>query len=159
MRRPTTIREVDALSGAIVATLGLFMLYQSMQMSFYADGVPGPGFFPALLAAALIVLGASLVVTRLRKPQDAADRHQLPNRRQASRALSLWITALAATLLVDPLGFPLAMFLLVALILFVIEGRRGLGAIATAILIPLLAWLLFAELLLVPLPAGPLFGS
>jgi putative tricarboxylic transport membrane protein len=151
------MREVDALSGAVLAIFGLFMLYHSLQMSFYAEGVPGPGFFPALLAMALIGLGASLVVTRLRTPHNTAERLRLPTREQASRALSLWVVALAAALLVGPLGFPVAMFLLVAVILFVIEGRRGLGAVLTSILIPLLAWLLFAQLLLVPLPAGP-FG-
>jgi putative tricarboxylic transport membrane protein len=158
MRRPTTMRGVDALSGVVLAIFGVFMLYQSLQMSFYADNVPGPGFFPALLAVALIVLGATLVVTRLRTPHDTADRLRLPSRQQASRSLSLWVAALAAALLVEPLGFPLAMFLLVAVILFVIEGRRGIGSAVTAVMIPLLAWLLFAELLLVPLPAGP-FGS
>jgi putative tricarboxylic transport membrane protein len=157
MRRPTSLREVDALSGAVLAVFGAFMLFHSLRMSFYSDGVPGPGFFPALLAVALIMLGASLVVTRLRTPRDAADRLRLPSRQQASRSLSLWAVALAAALLVDPLGFPLAMFFLVAVVLFVIEGRRGLGSVLTSIMIPLLAWLLFAELLLVPLPTGP-FG-
>ena len=54
-------------------------------------------------------------------------------------------------------GFPLAMGLTVAAILFGIEGRRGLGAVLTTILIPLLTWLLFGVLLQVPLPTGP-FG-
>lgn len=158
MRGPTSFREADALSGAILAVFGVFVLFQSLQMSFYIEDIPGPGFFPALLAIALIALGAWLVVTRLRTPRDTADGFQLPSRQQAMRSLSLWAAVLAAALLVGPLGFLLAMFLLVAVILFGIEGRRGLGPVVTTIMIPLLAWLLFAALLQVPLPAGP-FGS
>lgn len=158
MRRHVTLREADAFSGAVIAVFGAFVLVQSLQLSFYLEGVPGPGFFPALVAIALIGLGAWLVVTRWRATRDPADGFKLPSRQQATRSLGLWVTILAAALLVAPLGFPLAMFLLVAVILFVLEGRRGLGPILATILIPVLSWLLFAELLQVPLPAGP-FGS
>jgi len=158
MRRQATLREADAFSGAIIAVFGVFVLLQSLQLSFYIEGIPGPGFFPALVAIALIVLGVWLIVTRLRTARDTADGFELPSRQQATRSLTLWGTVLAAALLVGPLGFPLAMLLLVGTILFVLEGRRGLGAILTTILIPILSWLLFAELLQVPLPVGP-FGS
>jgi putative tricarboxylic transport membrane protein len=158
MRRQATLREADALSGAVIAIFGVFVLLQSLQLSFYIEGIPGPGFFPALVAMALIVLGAWLIVTRLRAARDTGDGFELPSRRQATRSLTLWGTVLAAALLVGPLGFPLAMLLLVGTILFVLERRRGLGAILTTVLIPILAWLLFAELLQVPLPVGP-FGS
>lgn len=158
MRRPTTLREADAFSGAVIGVFGVFMLFQSLQLSFFIEEIPGPGFFPALLAITLIALGAWLVATRLRATRDTADGFRLPSRLQARRALSLWGVVLAAALLVGPLGFPIAMLLLVGVILFVIEGRRGLGPVLTTIAIPVLAWLLFAELLQVPLPAGP-FGS
>ena len=158
MKRPTTLRETDVFTGAVIALFGVFMLFQSLQLSFYIEEIPGPGFFPALLAITLIALGAWMVVTRLRVARDTADGFRLPSRQEARRALSLWGVVMAAALLVGPLGFPLAMLLLVGVVLFVIEGRRGLGAVLTTITIPLLSWLLFAELLQVPLPAGP-FGS
>lgn len=158
MRRPTTLRETDVFLGAILAVFGVFVLVQSLQMSFFIGNAPGPGFFPVLLAIALIVLGGCLVVTRLRAPGDTVDDDfELPTRQQAKRSLSLWVAVLAAALLVGPLGFLLTMFLLVAVILFVIEGRRGLGSVLTTITVPVLAWLLFGELLQVRLPAGP-FG-
>jgi putative tricarboxylic transport membrane protein len=157
MRQQVTLREADVFSGAVIAVFGVFVLLQSLQLSFYIEGIPGPGFFPALVAICLIALGGWLVVTRLRARRDTGDGFELPSRRQATRSLSLWVTILAAALLVGPLGFPIAMFLLVATILFVLEGRRGIGPVLTTILIPVLSWLLFAELLQVPLPAGP-FG-
>ena len=73
------------------------------------------------------------------------------------RSLSLWVVVLAGVLLVGPLGFPLAMLLLVGAILFGIERRRNLAAVLTTVLIPVLAWLIFGQLLQVALPMGP-FG-
>lgn len=157
MKRLTTLREADIVSGGVLAAFGVFVTFQSLQLSFYSDRVPGPGFFPALLGIALIIAGGYLLLTRLRSTGDSADGFTLPNRQQAIRALSLWVTILVATLLVGPLGFLLPMFLLVGVILFVIESRRGLGPAVTTIAIPLLTWLLFVQLLQVRLPAGP-FG-
>lgn len=157
MRR-LTLREVDIGSGAVLVAFGAFVLYQGLQLDFYADGVPGPGFFPSLLAIALVVCGAVLVLTRLRAPRQSAGEFRLPARWQVRRSLGLWAVVLTASLLAGVIGFPLAMLLLVAVTLLVIEGRRRIGSVVTIIAIPLLAWLLFASLLQVPLPAGP-FGS
>ncbi|MPZ60509.1 MAG: hypothetical protein GEU93_04270 [Propionibacteriales bacterium] len=158
MRWVATFREADAVSGGILAVFGVFVLFQSLQLRFYIEGVPGPGFFPALLGIALMVTGVALVVTRLRTPRGTAEEFRLPGRHEAMRSLGLWVAVMAAALLVGSLGFLLTMFLLVAVILFVIERRRGLSSVITAIAVPLLVWLLFAELLQVRLPAGP-FGS
>jgi len=157
-RRPFTLRDVDALSGVAVLAAGLFVLVQSLQLSFYLAGIPGPGFFPAILAVSLVLLGGSLLLRRWWDGPDVDEASPLPSRQQAGRSLLLWLVVLAGALLVGPLGFLAAMLLLVAVIVFGIEGRRGIGAVVTTVLIPLLAWLVFAQLLQVPLPAGP-FGE
>lgn len=153
-----TWRTVDIIAGTIFIAISVFALFQSLQMSFYVESVPGPGFFPALLAMALAVCGGLLILTSLASPQEDEKEFELPTRWQAKRSLGLWIAILAASLLVGVVGFLAAMFLLVAVILLAIEGRRGVGAIVTIIVTPLLAYLLFGELLRVPLPSG-LFGS
>ena len=154
--RSLTLRDVDALAGAVLVCLGGFVLMQSLQLDFYVEGVPGPGFFPALLGVLLMALGAGLLIRRWWGPTDSADDFSLPTRLQVSRSLSLWLLLLVGALLVGPLGFPIAMLLLVAAILFGIERRRGIGAVLTTVLIPVLAWLVFGLLLQVPLPMGPL---
>lgn len=157
MRR-ATFREVDIVAGAVLAAFGVFVLFQGLRLDFYADGVPGPGFFPTLLALALIISGAVLALTRTASGGEVTQESPLPSRQQARRSLGLWVAILAACLSVGALGFPLAMLLLVAVILLLIERQRKLGSVAAVVAIPLLAWLLFASLLQVPLPLGP-FGS
>jgi putative tricarboxylic transport membrane protein len=152
------VRKIDMVAGTIFILAGVFILTRSLRLNFYAEGVPGPGFFPSLLAIALAVTGGLLVLTRLRRPEGAFGDFTLPSRMHAQRSLGLWVAILAAVLLVDVVGFLVAMVFLVAVALIGIERRRGLAAIATIVLAPALAYLLFAQLLQVQLPSG-LFGD
>jgi putative tricarboxylic transport membrane protein len=151
-------REVDIVTGAIFAVLGVYILYLSLRLEFYSEGVPGPGFFPSVLAIALIVSGALLIVTRLRTSREEAGHFDAPSRSQTRRSLGLWGIILVTTLLIEVVGFVVAMLLMVAAILLGLEGRRGISTIVTVVVTPLLAYLLFGWLLQVPLPTG-VFGS
>ena len=152
------MRKVDLVAGVIFIACGVFVLTESLPLNFYDEGVPGPGFFPSLLAIALAVTGGLLLFTRLRRPEAALGEFALPSRTQGQRSLGLWIAILVAVLAVGVAGFLVAMVLLVAVLMLGIERRRSPSAIATIVLTPLLAYLLFAQLLQVPLPTG-LFGD
>jgi putative tricarboxylic transport membrane protein len=152
-----TARRVDVIAGSIFVAVGVFVLFQSLKLSFYIDEVPGPGFFPTVLAVALMICGGLLILMTL-TGSSKGEEFELPTRGQAQRSLGLWLAILAASILVGVIGFLAAMFLLVAVILLGIEGRRTFGTIAAIILTPMLAYLLFGVLLRVPLPSGP-FGS
>jgi hypothetical protein len=157
MRRLST-RQVDVVAGSIFTLLGLFVLYHSLQLAFYVEDVPGPGFFPTILAVALSACGAALALWGARASGDDDEEFELPTGWQAKRSLGLWIAVLFASILVGIVGFLAAMFVLVAVILLGIERRRGIGTIVTIIATPLVAYLLFGALLRVPLPSG-VFGS
>lgn len=152
------MKRVDIVAGAVIGIFGVWVLIQSLQLPLYIEGVPGPGFFPTVLSTALIVTGVLLVVSRLLGKGPALSEFTLPTAWQARRSLGLWIATLASVLLVGIVGFPGAMVLLVAFLLFGIEGRRNLGAIATVVLTPLLAYAFFGLFLGVPLPMG-VFGD
>jgi putative tricarboxylic transport membrane protein len=156
--RRLTFRQVDVIAGSIVTLVGFLVLYHSLQLAFYVEDVPGPGFFPTLLAVALSACGAALAASSARASEDDAEEFVLPSSWQARRSLGLWVAVLVASILVEIIGFLAAMFLLVALILLGIERRRGIGTIITIIATPVLAYLLFGALLRVPLPTG-VFGS
>lgn len=152
------MRRIDIAAGVTFILSAVLVLTRSLRLNFYAEGVPGPGFFPSVLAIALAVAGVLLVITRLRRPEGAFGDFTRPSRMRAQRSLGLWIAILVAALLVGVVGFLVAMVFLVAVLLIGIERRRGLATIATIVVTPALAYLLFAELLQVPLPAG-LFGD
>jgi hypothetical protein len=149
---------MDIVSGIAVTLVGVWFLIESLKLDFYVDGVPGPGFFPSVLAIVVIAAGMLLIGTRVARPESEFGEFNAPAPAQLHRSMGIWGALLVTSLLVELIGFLLAMVLLVAAILLVIERRRGISTFAAVILIPLLAYLLFAALLQVPLPTG-IFGD
>ena len=152
------MRIVDILSGAAFIALSLAVLPESLGLQFYSEGVPGPGFFPTLLAITIAGSGALLVATRVGKREGDFPEFERPSRSQAQRSLGVWVALVVATLLINIVGFAAAMVVLVAILLLGIERRRGPMTLITIVVTPLLAYLLFGVLLQVPLPSG-IFGD
>lgn len=152
---PVSVRKVDMGLGAFCVAVGVIMLFQSLKLDFTIEDTPGPGFFPSLLAVALALIGGALAVTSWvsSKPDDILE---LPPRSRVQRSVGLWVFLLASVLLITVVGFMIAMLVLVASLVFGLEGKRNLAGVATIILIPLLAYLLFAVLLQVRFPTGML---
>jgi putative tricarboxylic transport membrane protein len=150
--------QVDVGIGAIVVALALFILVQSLQLKFYIEGIPGPGFFPTLLAIALGLTGVILAVVSFVRSKSSSEPFAAPTRNQVKRSLSVWLAVVASVLLVSIVGFILAMLALAAFLILGLERQRTLAGVASVIIIPLGAYLLFSALLGVPLPAG-VFGN
>ena len=152
------MRKVDIVAGAVLIALSALVLVESLGFDFFLEGVPGPGFFPTLVAITIALCGAILIASRVVKPAEEFGEYQRTSRSQAKRSFGAWIALMIAALLVNVVGFIAAMFLLVAALLLVIERRRGWSTIATIVITPLLVYLLFSALLQVRLPTG-LFGD
>jgi uncharacterized membrane protein len=60
------IDRTNALCGAIFVALGLFFALQSLGLQLGTAFRMGPGYFPLVLASALILLGAIIVIQSLR---------------------------------------------------------------------------------------------
>jgi putative tricarboxylic transport membrane protein len=151
-----SLQQVDVGVGAIFVALALWVLIHSLQLDFYLDGIPGPGFFPTLLAVALGLAGVALSVTSFIKRKEP-EEFDAPSRAQLKRSLSVWLAVAGSVLLVPVLGFILSMLFLAAVLILGLERKRHVAGIAAVILIPLLAYLLFVALLGVEFPTG-VFG-
>jgi Tripartite tricarboxylate transporter TctB family len=152
-----TEHQIDIGLGALFVALALFVLVQSLQLDFYVESVPGPGFFPTLLAIALAIAGFILSATSFVGRKHSQEDFDAPSGAQVRRSLSVWFAVLAAVLLVPLLGFVLSMLFLAAALILGLERKRHVAGVAAVILIPLLAYLLFVALLGVEFPTG-VFG-
>jgi hypothetical protein len=152
-----SVHQIDIGLGALFVALALFVLVHSLQLDFYVESVPGPGFFPTLLAIALAIAGFILSVTSFVGRKESQEEFDAPSRAQVRRSLSVWLAVLAAVLLVPLLGFVLSMLFLAAALILGLERKRHVAGVAAVILIPLLAYLLFVALLGVEFPTG-VFG-
>jgi hypothetical protein len=172
------VRIAHVVLGAVVTALGVFALFAASDLDVFGEhGVPGPGFFPDVLAAALAVLGALLTVlsvVRIRRgaalpggnvaavtdeaaSSDAAADEVEPTGMR--RVAKVWLGFVVSIPLLFLIGFVPAMVLLVAYLTFVVERLRGVRPVLATVLIPLAAYVVFAYLLDVDLPLGGLFGQ
>lgn len=150
------MRKIDIGLGAFVSFLGLFVFVQARALSFYDEAVPGPGFMPTILSVALALSGLALIATRAVGARAKFGKAKLPTPALAVKVLSVAGAILAGGLLLTPIGFVPAMMVMVAVLLLGIERLRNLQVLAVILVLPVAVYLLFAVLLGVPLPAGPL---
>jgi putative tricarboxylic transport membrane protein len=148
------VKAADMVVGVVTVALAAYVLFESSDLGFYADGVPGPGFFPIVLGIALLISGLLLIASRVLNIAVPEDEDRDPEQ-IAPRSLMVWLTLMLSAALIPIIGFVATMVLLVAALLFGFERRRSIGAVVAVLLIPGLAYWLFAGVLGVLLPTGP----
>lgn len=149
---------VDRLFAGLLLVLGLYIVWTAIEYGYMRAAVPGPGFFPFWVGLGLAGLSAANLV------RSATGRTALDTRFDLAtlyKALGI-LTAVTAFLLLAPwLGMLAGSALLVPAIAFAIRPRwtRRLAATvaALALAFPVIAYLLFAVYLRVPLMTG-VFG-
>jgi putative tricarboxylic transport membrane protein len=149
------VKTADVVVGAVTVALAAYVLFGSRDLDFYAEGVPGPGFFPIVVAIALLISGLLLIVSRVfhiavPEEEDREREQILP------RSMLVWLALILSAALIPIIGFVATMVLLVAALLFGFERRRSIGAVVAVVVIPGLAYWLFARVLGVLLPTGVL---
>jgi putative tricarboxylic transport membrane protein len=121
-------------------------------------GYPGPALFPSIIGALCIVFGLALLGQVLRGtvvPGDQRAAEREPGLVAWSNALSLILAVPAYLLLAARLGFLLSMTLLSSALMLKLRVRP-LVAVVTSVAVATVASYVFADVLRVPLPRGPL---
>ena len=140
----------DRAAGMLLVVMALVIAWQSHVLPLGTLARPGPAFAPDLTAGLLALLGLWLAVVGGGPPLRAL---RWPEARLA--VLLLGATALA-TVALEPLGYCTSMFLLVAILLAFVERRGLVPSLLAAAALAGGSFYLFAVLLRVPLPRGPL---
>jgi putative tricarboxylic transport membrane protein len=147
--------RVDRIVGAVLVCsgLGVLALTIGLPAATAADPV-GPRGFPSLLGLAILACGVALALGRRGTPADA-DAESRGTLAPGSLLGAIGLTALYLAVL-EPAGYLLATPPYLAALLLV-QGHVTARAFAlTALGVPAVLYLLFAVLMRVPLPPGPL---
>jgi putative tricarboxylic transport membrane protein len=148
--------------GVAVILFGLAWIYGALTIAHAATyAVIGPGLFPALIGAGLVVLGALLLLAVARgerfEPQETEDADA--SRRPSAAAFWTTLAAGAVPIVtVRPLGFPIAAALTFALTARAFGSRRLPLDLLVGFLLGVVCWLLFSRLLGLSLPGFPPLG-
>jgi putative tricarboxylic transport membrane protein len=135
--------------------MGVFVLYQSLQLRYSSRGIPGPGFFGVWLGGLTAVLAVIfLLQNSLPRWRPSGSLELLPSG-ELRRPLLLTIAALVATVIALPiLGFRLTIFGL-SLFLLSYVGRQPLAlSLVVSAVASVGVYYLFTALLGVILPTG-----
>jgi putative tricarboxylic transport membrane protein len=147
----------DLVGGLLAAAVGAAVVLHVRTFPELPDGQPGPALFPGIVGSLLVLFGLVLVVRAvLGRGETSADPDAGITARGRLRALAVLGLVVGYLLLAETLGFPVTMGVLLFLLMWLL-GARPLVAVLAAAATTGFIFLVFEELLLVPLPEGP-FG-
>ena len=160
-------RRGDVLAGLVLAALGTYIAGQSLAWQVLGPSGPGPGFFPLIYGALMVVLSLALVVkATMRRPARAAATPaplEEPAREPAldsdpRAAIAIWLLFVATIAAIKYVGFLIAFGLLLLLTSRLVFSRPLWQGAVAAIVAPPLFYLVFVLGLQVRLPVGTLTG-
>ena len=144
MQRPVGTWAVQA----VLVAVGIYVAASSTSLGIWTPEGPGPGFFPLVLALALVALSIAWFVQTPRL-EDVPSLQQ----RQVWRSAAVTVASLVVLgLLLDVIGFQVAMFAFLLFHLRWVGKVRWLTSVLIALAGSVGAFHLFSDFLLVPLP-------
>jgi putative tricarboxylic transport membrane protein len=139
----------DHVAGSAFVAAGALVLAVSGDLPFGTLASPGAGMLPMLVVGLMMAFGVILLAQARRSPLIAeVDWSDLPH------ALRVAVVAAAAAALYVPLGFALTIPLLLFVLIFLVERRPLLMALAFSLGASVAVYALFTMLLRTPLPRG-----
>lgn len=144
---------MDRISGFVVFSLGIGILWQGRHLSIGSLRAPGPGFFPTLIALTLMILSLFLIIPVEKKKKK---ERQSFSARSAGRVLTVLVPLLFYFFFLEYLGFVVTSFLLLTVLFVGFASQRWHIAVLEASLFTGVAYVLFDMLLKSQLPKGVL---
>lgn len=143
-------RAVEIVVALILVGLASAVLYDSYGRGAGWNGGPESGFFPARVGWLFLAGSVFLLVQAFREPPAVfVTWSQLAMVAKVFGPLALFVA------LIEPLGIYVSSAVFTACFMPLVGGVRRRSVIATAILVPAVAFWVFEKQFLVPLPKGP----
>ena len=144
---------MERKSGLVVFFLAVVILWQGRGLSFGGLHAPGPGFFPTLVAAVLVILSLFLII-----PGGKGVKQESPlSASSFIRMLIVFVALVGYFFFLEYLGFVIISFLLMAFLFLWVARQKWYFAFSSAVICIGLAYILFDVLLKSNLPRG-VFG-
>jgi hypothetical protein len=151
-----TLKPADIVAGCFLALLGLFLLYASSMIRVGVERALSPRAFPSAIGFLILVCGIGLAVKAWRFRGEDPVIHW-PDR-GGLRIIVVSLILLASYIaLMNPLGLPLSTFLYVTCSIWYLKPEKWITAIVTGLVVGIVSYVVFIELLQLSFPMGFLF--
>lgn len=150
----------DRVVALLLLAFAVYIVVVAQRLTYMQGRVPGPGFAPLWIGAGMgvaalaILAGTWMPRFRDRTRPALQPEEEAPPAVRPSRLLAIGALTVTAVALIDRVGMLTALGLMLLAFLRILRGSWQ-AAVATAVGLPLLFYLLFALWLKVPLPRGP----
>lgn len=153
------MRAADLVTAGVLMLLGGVVIYDAVRLGV-GWGIEGPrsGFLPFGLAALLVAFSAAIFLQAWRRPagRPFATRAQLVPVLKVLVPIALFIAVTDPPGPPDGLGLYVAAALYMATYMRWVGGHRWSVVAGVAITVPVVAFVVFEQWFLVPMPKGPL---
>lgn len=151
---PGTTGRAALIGGLVGIVLGAVYLIQALQYPLGSLATPGPGAFPLVVGALMVVGGLGTAVGALR----TREAKLIPWARGPAlrRVLVLGLAAVAFVVFFRTVGYPVLAALLAFTAMQICSYRTLLIRVLASVAISAVTYLLFAQLLEMRLPLGVL---
>jgi hypothetical protein len=147
-------RGVEIGVAVFMAGLALIGIYGSLKVGIgWADEGPQAGFFPFYISVLVLISCAVNLVQTFLKSDDGT---LFASWVQLRKVMSVVIPTAIYVLVLTYIGIYLASALLIATFMRWLGRYRWSVVIGTAILVPIVTFVIFEKWFLVPLPKGPI---
>jgi putative tricarboxylic transport membrane protein len=151
----------DTLFAGLFLAAGIVYEVMAFRMPRGRVGQPGPGFFPIIVGAILILTTAACLVQALMvirsgsSASKAADDEETGQGHRQTHKTWLLLGLLALYVLaLQPIGFPIALTVFLLASIRVFGYRKWLPALGIAAALTVVSYLTFVTWLKVPIPLG-----
>jgi putative tricarboxylic transport membrane protein len=153
------VKAYDTLFAGLVLAAGIVYEAMALWMPRGRIGQPGPGFFPMIVGAVLILTATACLVQALMARRTADPTIQsadspVSGNRQTVKVWFLIGFLILYAVAVQPVGFPIALLLFLVAAIWVFGYRKWLPTLGIATLLTAISYLTFVVWLKVPLPLG-----
>ncbi|MGH7875464.1 MAG: tripartite tricarboxylate transporter TctB family protein [Candidatus Binatia bacterium] len=141
------------ISGACLATFGIYVISVGSKLPYVSDVGPGPGFFPLWLGIGM-VLFSSCLMFEFFSPKRNETQSKSQSWKATGRALLGWLAMMVAIALFDRIGFALSFVILTIFLIVALDRRPALLALAVGVGLAVAFHLIFVIALDVSLPVA-----
>jgi putative tricarboxylic transport membrane protein len=149
------MRKADIIVAIILMVVGLLVIADSIRLGF-GWGMSGPesGFFPFYMALGIVICTFFILLSAIKKYKKEGSGKPLVEEGGMTQILWVLIPAIGMVLLTELMGLHLATVVYLAFYMGWV-GKMHWGKVALlSILVPLVIYILFDKIFLIPLPEG-----
>ncbi len=148
------MRRHDLFGGIFWLIIGVGLIFESVELELGSIQFPGPGLMPFFIGCALAVTGLLLAIQEIRLSPVGQGDQTISLGKFRSKGLPSLLTAVLYSASIKYLGFLLATFLLILVLLKILGSRRWSSILLISILATVASYLLFGVWLRIRFPVG-----